>query len=225
LADKIRRLRDDRIAGIVAGETPVSLEARPKVVVQVVPISSFSIGSQVSVSELYKERSQLRPIYYEQQSHRINFDGVVNFCYDSNPALCNSYVQGFRAGTIEAVDTNLFVEENGKKTIPSTTFERDLIAAVDKYLKFQEALGIVPPIFVMITLLDVRGYSLGIKRDSRASTINPIDRDVLLLPEMIVEEYKNNTAGLLRPAFDAVWQASGFLRSGNYDENGKWIAK
>ena len=115
LPDKIRRLRDNRIARIVAGETPVSLEARPKVVLQVVPISSFSIGSQVSISELYTERSQLRPIYYEQQSHRINFDGIVNFCYDSSPSLCNSYAQVFRAGTIEAVDTNLFVEENGKK--------------------------------------------------------------------------------------------------------------
>lgn len=174
---------------------------------------------------MYKERSQLRPIYSEHQSHRINFDGVVNFCYDSTPAQCNSYVQGFRAGTIEAVDTNLFFEENGKKTIPSTTFEKDLIAAVDKYLNFQESLGIVPPIFVMVSLLDVKGYSLGIKRDYRASTINPIDRNVLLLPEIIVEEYKNNTAALLRPAFDAVWHASGFLRSGNYDENGNWIAK
>ena len=68
-------------------------------------------------------------------------------------------------------------------------------------------------------------YSLGVKGASRASTINPIDRNELLLPEIIVEEYKNNTAALLRPAFDAVWQASGFLRSGNYDDNGKWIAK
>ena len=115
LPDKIRRLRDDRIARIVADETPVSLEARPKVVVQVVPISSFSIGSQVSIRELYKERSQLRPIYSDHQSHRINFDGVVNFCYDSTPALCNAYVQGFRAGTIEAVDTNLFLKRTEKK--------------------------------------------------------------------------------------------------------------
>lgn len=127
------------------------------------PISSFSIGSQVNIAELYKERSQLRPIYSEHQTHRINFDGVVNFCYGSTPVLCNSYVQGFRAGTIEAVDTNLFLEENGKKTIPSTTFERDLIAAVDKYLQFQESLGIVPPIFVMLSLLDVKGYCLGVK--------------------------------------------------------------
>ena len=77
----------------------------------------------------------------------------------------------------------------------------------------------------MISLLDVRGYSLGIKRNSRATTINPIDRNVLLLPEIIVEEYDNNTAALLRPALDAVWQASGFLRSGNYDENGKWTTR
>jgi hypothetical protein len=91
--------------------------------------------------------------------------------------------------------------------------------------KLQESLGIVPPIFVMVSLLDVKGYSLGIKHDPRATTINPIDRKVLLLPEIIVEEYKNNTAALLRPAFGAVWQASGFLRSGNYDENGNWTAK
>jgi hypothetical protein len=90
---------------------------------------------------------------------------------------------------------------------------------LDNYLKLQETLGLYPPIFVMISLLDVKDYTLSVPH----LTTRPIDRNVLLLPDVVVEEYGQDSAAVLRPAFDAVWQASGFLRSGNYDETGKWV--
>ncbi len=50
----------------------------------------------------------------------------------------------------------------------------------------------------------------------------PIDRPVLVLPDVLIEDYTVNVPTALRPIFDAVWNATGFDRSFNYDEAGNW---
>ena len=49
-----------------------------------------------------------------------------------------------------------------------------------------------------------------------------IDRDILQLPEAIVETYDARPEIILKPAFDAIWNACGFAKSLNYDEKGEW---
>ncbi len=50
-----------------------------------------------------------------------------------------------------------------------------------------------------------------------------IDRDILLLPEVIIENYDTTPEDVLKPCFDAMWNACGFPRSPNYDDAGKRI--
>jgi hypothetical protein len=45
-----------------------------------------------------------------------------------------------------------------------------------------------------------------------------IDRDTLMLPEVLIEEYGAEIGKLLRPSFDALWQACGLEKSLNYDD-------
>ncbi len=56
-------------------------------------------------------------------------------------------------------------------------------------------------------------------------TQHPIDRDLLLLPEAVIENYSIKSEEILRPLFDLIWNACGFQRSLNFDKNGNWIAK
>jgi hypothetical protein len=49
------------------------------------------------------------------------------------------------------------------------------------------------------------------------------DRDTLLLPDILVEDLGEDVGRLFRPAFDAVWQASGWSRCHHYDAEGKRI--
>ena len=46
--------------------------------------------------------------------------------------------------------------------------------------------------------------------------------DVLNLPEIVIEERAAEPTKVLRPLFDMVWNAFGFSRSFNYDEQGNW---
>ena len=135
-----------------------------------------------------------------------------------NPPGCRSYVQVFRTGAIEAVESLPPVYK--EKLIGGNYFEERVIGALGRYLKLEEELELQPPLFVMLSMVDVKGYkmSTGVFRDDG----DPIDRDSLFLPDIIVEAYDVPAARLLRPAFDALWQASGFARSPSYDKEGDW---
>ena len=51
----------------------------------------------------------------------------------------------------------------------------------------------------------------------------PIDRDVLFLPEVFIENTdEKDVLKILRPTYDAMWQASGLAGSTNYDASGEW---
>jgi Schlafen, AlbA_2 len=220
--EKIRDFRDQRISKIITNDTPVPVLELPKIVLHLVPMSSLTGAQQFHVAEIYTRRQQLEPVSFESTSHRVNFDGVVIFRIDADSPRCDAYVQAFRNGTIEAIETAEFEEANGKKFILSLAFEKNLISATTRFLKLQANLGIPPPIFVMISLLGVKGFTMRTNDPHQSVRTTPIDRDVLLLPEIIVEEFDQEPSSLLRPVFDAVWQAAGFLRSAYYDANGNW---
>jgi len=81
----------------------------------------------------------------------------------------------------------------------------------------------ITPLLAIISMLGVKGYTMAV--DPRVFSIqkSAIDRDSLILPEVIIEDYGNDMAKLLRPAFDVVWQATGFSGSLNYDDNNNWV--
>jgi hypothetical protein len=51
----------------------------------------------------------------------------------------------------------------------------------------------------------------------------PIDRDVLLLPEIVVEDLATPIGPLLKPALDLVWNACGQASSPYFDAAGNWL--
>jgi hypothetical protein len=52
--------------------------------------------------------------------------------------------------------------------------------------------------------------------------VSPIGLDVLPLPEVLVENYGADVPTVLRPMFDALWQACGLEQSLNYNAQGNW---
>jgi hypothetical protein len=49
-----------------------------------------------------------------------------------------------------------------------------------------------------------------------------IDRPNLLLPMAAADVEPKSVDSLLKPAFDMVWNACGYLGSSNYNEQGQW---
>ena len=219
LPEKIINFRDERITKIVAGETPVLLGSGLKMVLHILPITSLTPGTQIDLTSI-RQHPGLVPMRFSTWDYRYNFDGFLNYSTRTSSVPGKAYLQVFRNGIIESVF--VFARRDSKKIIPSLAYEKDSIEALQNYLLAEKEFGFNPPIFVMLSLIDVKGYQMStIIFDSSGSF--PIDRNVLLLPEAIVEDYNSKASDILRPAFDTVWQSAGQERSLNYDENGNWI--
>lgn len=81
--------------------------------------------------------------------------------------------------------------------------------------------------FILITLTGVKGAKLYLSSPFYSHDYFPIDRDILLLPDILINELstkptKNEIAKKLKPIFDVVWNACGVKRAYTFDDNGDW---
>ena len=220
IADAIRTFRQNRLSIVVSGNTPVDLPDSAKLIIHCCPYISTALGSAVDLGKAYQQTALIRPIY-GGYSHRYNLDGLISFVPDNKiQGLANSYFQLFRDGKVECVDSILLRPKERGKFIPSLPLEAASIACVGRAIALLRALDVEPPAAVMVTLLGVKSYEL-ILDPARGLDCTLIDRDVLILAPEIADSYDVNAATLLRPSLDALWNAAGLSRCGDYDASGQ----
>jgi hypothetical protein len=222
ITERIRNFRRDRISNIVANETPVLLPDTAKIVLHLIPIVAFSTAQSYEINKIASAPGKMRPMFSSGWNNRYNLDGFLTYAHGAEKT--HSYVQLFRNGIIEAVETSMLEPNEHGLYIPSGVYEQELIGSLRQYLSLLETLTVEPPIFVFLTLLGVKGYQMGTGRSSRGHEHHVIDRDIILLPEIPIDSYQVVAEDILKPCFDSVWNACGFPSSLNY-KDGKWVGK
>jgi hypothetical protein len=221
--DRVRAFRAERLARIDAGEAIVPLAVdNGRLVLHVVPISAFGLGSQIDLERARAAQNLLRPMNSMGRSPRINFEGFVNLYHKDG--RCRSYTQVFRNGAIEAVNVRIVSNPDRGSFVPARSFGKYIFEVLPDYLSALQTLEVAPPLVLMITLQGVRGARLGLDEQSFSETPHPIDRDVLELPEIMIDRFGTELEyhDAVRPAFDALWNTAGFSRSHYFDESGRW---
>lgn len=265
LIDRIKKFRDERIARIVAGETPVKVSENPKIILHILPLLAFdptsrndftTVAGEKLIQQLPKcsENEYMR--WYWQSTY--NFDGFLTYKaywipmnkreeYKNKPI--REYIQVFRNGALENVADiplrqigNAFdysdISDLPKQTaINSSAYEGELIDAVPRYLALQQSLELVPPTFVIVSLVGIKGYPLSyiqaqnhralsngeIEFYPKQCLTNLISQDCIPLPEIMLEDYNIDAMVVLRPIFDMLWQAAGESHCAHYyHDDGKW---
>lgn len=108
LGEKIRDFRSERIARIIADETPIRLLPNPKLILHVVPLSFADSTKQCDFVPLINEPGKVRPLFVRfGWVPRINFDGYLVYQEDERQGASSGYVQVFRSGAFEAVDAQI----------------------------------------------------------------------------------------------------------------------
>lgn len=223
LPEKVRAFRDQRLIIIGSGETPVHVNAEVLMVLHILPLAAFGTGVVDLGAAARSQVTRLCPPSGAGFNHRFNLDGLVTF--DGNfgkDQFSTSYCQLFRGGQIEAVHTWFTGREGENTWIASTAYEEDTIRAATSYLSALQTLGVPLPLVLLMTMCGVKGCRMSVDRRHIFREETPIDRDRLLLPEVICEDYGADVPRLLQPIFDAVWNACGYERSFNYDKDGNW---
>lgn len=225
ITERIRNFRLDRISKIFANETPVPFYENAKIVLHLIPIISFNPAQNYDISEIASHPDKIPPIHQQWNSSRYNLDGFLTYLKDQD-GKSFSYVQLFRNGIIEAVEGLLLEPHEGKLLIPSIAYEQKLINSLSDYLSLLNTLNVELPVFLFLTLISVKGYSMAVDEwRFSIDEIHTIDRDVLLLPEVIIESHDVKAEDVLKPCFDSIWNACGFPRDLNYNAKGKWTPR
>jgi Putative DNA-binding domain len=231
IEDRIRVFRFDRLARIVAAETPVPLAGTKLICIHVIPFEALGGSHSIDLRLASEQASLLRPFYSDGYSDaRFNIDGLYTFASADGGHTSGGYVQCFRNGILEAVDVWMIPSLSDKHpdAIPSLAFPQHLFAFVERALRLLAVLDVVPPIAMLVSVLGSKGIVLGVNNTMSAfrSPLRPLDRDVLLLPDVVVQEIGSfESAVTFKPLLDALWQAFGMPRCMDYDEQGKWTPR
>jgi hypothetical protein len=217
-AERIRRFRAERLAKIVAAETPCPLKGTGRVVVHVIPLSSADpLGPAIDVRDVGQKDPAAMPLLRGGGfNQRYNADGFLNY-YDGW-----GYSQLFRNGAIEGVDAGwLLAAERQQRALPGEEFERQVLGSIRQYMEVQEKrLKLHPPTAALLSLLAVRGFSV-LAGPGRLGI--PIEVSDVLVPEAVIDApaYRFPDSAV-KPLFDVVWNASGYEGSPNFDIHGDW---
>lgn len=227
LTDRIKRFREERVARIIAQETPVPLKSSSTLILHILPVSSFSTEENYEIADVKNDARRLPPIGGGGYDYRINLDGNLNYSGDGVDTPSATYCQFFRSGRIETVMSDLVRVQSGIKYISSETFEKLTTQAVFDYSPVMKKIGFSCPLLLFLSMTGVSGANMYVYPPSFQRGTAPINMDTLLLPEIMVENYSQITGNkaiseTLRPVFDIVWNACGYERSINFDANGNW---
>ena len=228
LRNEISSFRFKRIEAILSGETPVILFPAPKLVLHVLPLSSFSENLILDIPS-YEKLLQVGPFGRSAWDYRYNLDGYCIFSPSDDKGYSSAYTQFFRNGCIESVDSRFFgdsSDDSSNKCIRATGLEEKIIRVMLSYQDIFSNILITPPIYIMLSLFGIRDYKIIHKglwyRDRE---VRNIDRDNIIIGELELDKYymdKADLASQLKHLFDQVWNSSGLPRSLNFDEEGHW---
>jgi Schlafen, AlbA_2 len=200
VADRIRAFRAARLSQVVSGETPVPIEGTSRVVLHVVPISAFDSPAPVVDLDIQRPPLSERVLLPISIVNDVDLD---EFFLIRNPSMLRPRYN------FDGVfcDTRLGAPVENLEGY-AQLFRTGVIEAVDHHAFFEE-----------------EGASLIEGDNLDEGLIKAVDRDDLLVPEVLIESLEQDLHALqrhMRPLLDAVWNSVGAPGSPHYDESGNW---
>jgi len=225
IAERIAAFRDDRIVRIAAGETPVPLGSGGKIVLHLVPVPAFADGRLREVVSEVLAGTKRFPLPLNNMGAAtlpcVNFDGFLTYL-DSPVEGQQSYAQFFRSGAIEGVGY-LSKLPNGNPYFETAEFTNKVVSAVRLYLSVLEEYNAGLPVYAFLSLCNVAHCFCYHSNYGKKLLTGPLNREVLLLPELYIDNFKTDVPALMRPMFNMLWNAFGLPRCEMYDARGVWI--
>ena len=228
LAQRVERFLDERLAHVLANETPAPVHGSALVVLHLVPFAAMapSDGQSTRATEtMYAVRDSFRFLHEAAGSRhdRVNLEGVVSYSPPQG-RRGGGYCQVYRTGIVEAVDA-LTLEPDPVEPCPEPFIVGDRLVdtlreSVTRYVNGLRRLGVAPPVVVRVALTGVRGWTLIGSAENNPSG-PPFDRDPLILPPVVWGDLPDNPEEAIRPICDSLWNAAGRLRCNAWDSEGR----
>ena len=218
LEEQIAGFRRERISAIKAGaDGHLTPPPGPTMLVHMVPLESFRSGFALDLEEAMQlAQGGLLPLGTGSNLHAYELEGV--YCVDDLP-VCNAYTRVFRNAIIESANRQLLAPFQGRKLVSCGALPRVVLQHVRSVVAYYQALGVSPPLAVMVSILGVREYEFATSTEMGVGFyVHAVGRDDLLLPEVLVQDFAVPAVDVCRPIFDALFNAAGFAKWPEYDK-------
>jgi len=210
MGTKMRRFRDERLGRIWAEETPIALPPGVRFVLHLLPFEAFAGVARMDIRTMAEQSRMVAPDF---SYRRFNIDGVLRFPW-VGPNGPEGYVQLFQTGIIESVLAVDDLPYRGRRGIAIGMVEERLRKLFVAQVKGLATMGISPPVVVEGAILNAKGIVLPLRTDDFPDEVEhrAIDRDVVNLPDILLENLTEDPEVALQSIFEAIYQASGCLR-------------
>jgi len=217
---RIRDFRAERLGSILSGQSPHRLVDGPTLIMHLVPTLAMQGLMQVD-PVIYAKRRALPLIGSTAALLRLNIDGALAVRNPTPQGETHGYSQLFRNGFFESTHVLSGRFEHGSVVLPSKGIEEYLIELLSKFrqeLTFLDASG---DCIAMLSLLRANEVKLGVRDQWQLEDHQTyFDRQTIVLPDIVARDDLASELAL-KPMFDLLWQAAGFVGSQNYNSAGQ----
>ena len=195
-----------------------------KVVLHLVPVPAFADGRLLDVVSAVAAGTHLPlPLDGMGAGNRPghNIDGFLNYA-DRPAGGRQSYAQFFRSGAIEGVGNLSKREADGNPYFVSTHFKNKVVLAVRQYLNVLQAFDAGLPVYAFLSLCDVAQCFYRYSPDGASwSDAGPLNRDILALPELYIDNFRTDVPALMRPSVQHALECVRFSAVRNVRRTGR----
>lgn len=208
IPERMRKYRKERVFDIFAREAPQQLSPGIEVVVHAIPISAF-IGAGMNDFVVPTRIKPMGAIPSSTIIGRMNIDGSLAFIKHDEKNLF-SYIQMFRNGIIEsAISIQL---QDGEKRFPINFVKNEIQKSIRQSIEIYRELNLGPPFFIFLSINNLSDAILtvgGRMENFLAPLGNAPDRDEMLFPEIVIDDYPDNIDTLINPLITMLWNGFG----------------
>ncbi len=218
--DETRKFVNDRLRTLSSLNGPWPYFEKPLAVLHLVPFASVTEAVNLDISDL-RDHHCLSPLaaakdgYIERGDLRYNLDGIVM----RKAAVRHS--QLFRHGQVEYATTN-FLNDH---CLDAWHMQVNLVNVVSRFVALLKSLRVSPPITVQLSLFNVSNFYLRRSAGWLGDILSEhqIDRDQVMLPEVVMNDLDQNPIVVLKPIFDGLWNSAGLEKCEFYKQDGSSI--
>ncbi|MCX6997981.1 MAG: hypothetical protein NTV49_13075 [Kiritimatiellaeota bacterium] len=109
--------------------------------------------------------------------------------------------------------------------IPSISYERNILSAIQEWIKLYRAMNISGPWHIALALVNLNKSWLLVRADWRERG-RVFEGNAIQAPPVVIPadtQHAQEIARTLRPVFDFIWREHGYPGCLNYDSDGNWI--
>ena len=225
IIEQTRKFRDERLTVITAAEGPWGYLNTPLAVLHILPFAGIAGAINIDFSSRTNFR-KLSPLNAHQDGSirqgdpRFNLDGVIM------RQGIDWHTQLFRNGSIEYATTLPFERNIAPHFLDAWQYQVNLLKVLARFSALQQSFDVSPPLTLLFTILNAANFCLRTAEGNRQHSIgalseHQIDRDRILLPEVVLNDFLTDLCAALKPVFDCLWNAAGQQQCRFY-VNGEW---